>query len=76
MWMLYSEDDDEDSIWFKYNQNNMYTQIVNENTIKIVYNCMILNCTNQYSDEKKDIDQIALYLQWVNMIYPGKGNLL
>lgn len=66
------EIDDEDSIWFKYNQNNMYTQIVNENTIKIVYNCMILNCTNQYSDEKKDIDQIALYLQWVNMIYPVK----
>lgn len=67
------EVDDEDSVWFKYNQNIMYTHVVNENTIKIVYNCMILNCADKYSEGENDIDQIALSLQWVNMIYPVKA---
>ena len=67
------EIDDEDSVWFKYNQDRMYTHVVNETTIKIVYNCMILNCTDQYSNIENDIDRIALSLQWVNMIYPIKA---
>lgn len=68
------EIDEDGDIWFNLRECNMYARIINSNTVKLVFNCMALNQVDEHTDCKQNnIDQIALSLQWINMIYPVKA---
>lgn len=68
------EIDEDGDIWFGLQKSNMYARIINNNTVKLIFNCMVLNCTDEYIDcQENEVDQIVLSLQWINMIYPIKA---
>lgn len=71
---LIQEIDEDGDLWFKYGQKDMYAHMIDEQTIKLVSNCMELNCIDQSPNKgiTNGMDQIALSLQWINMIFPVK----